>query len=173
MPLAMMRMLVDSASGITPQAADRAYLSGLDQIPWPCRTRLKDNELAIERGVSESGKLHIPFPVTGRGEMMISTGTLMQRDRPYQLEIELARGKLNQVRNQVAEWQSMGLVVTPQIEAAVQRVIEQFSAAVTSQENPALAAERARATIAATVEVGELIADCYVEQAAAAVRIGK
>jgi GH35 family endo-1,4-beta-xylanase len=167
MPIALMRMLVDSASCITPQAADRAYLSGLDQIPWPCRTRLKDNELAIERGVSESGKLHIPFPVTGRGEMMISTGTLMQRDRPYQLEIELARGKLNQVRNQVAEWQSMGLVVTPQIEAAVQRVIEQFSAAVTSQEVPALAAQRAREAIAATVEVGELIADCYVEQALA------
>ena len=167
MPIALMRMLVDTASGITQQSADRAYLSGLDQVPWPCRSRLKDGELQIERTVNESGKFQIPFPVPGRGEMMLSTGTLMQRERPYQLEIELARGKLNQVRNQIAEWQAMGLLVSGQVEAALRKAIEQFSAAVTSQDTPAVAAQRARQAIVSAVEVGDLLADCYVEQALA------
>ncbi|HEX4148889.1 MAG TPA: endo-1,4-beta-xylanase [Pirellulales bacterium] len=167
MPLALMRMLVDPASGITPQAADRAYLSGLDQIPWPCRARLKDHELQIERAVNESGKLHIPFTIPNRGEMTIATGTLMQRDRPYHLEIELARGKLNQVRNQAAEWQAMGLVLAQPVEAALRRAIEEFSHAVTDQRDAALAAKRARHALATALDVGELLADSYVEQALA------
>src|SRR3569623_235153 len=81
MPLALMRMLIDRESGITPSSADRAYMSGMDQIPWPCRTRLADGELQIERGVTESGRLQVPMRIEGRGELLLSTGTLMARDR--------------------------------------------------------------------------------------------
>jgi hypothetical protein len=167
MPLALMRMLVDPASGITQQAADRAYLSGLDQIPWQCRTRLKDNELVIERAVNDSGKLHIPFPLATGGETTVSTGTLMQRERPYHLEIELARGKLNQVRNQSAEWQSMGLILTPATDVAMRRAIETFSQAVTTQDDATLSAERARQALGMAVEAGDHLADSYIEQALA------
>lgn len=167
MPTAVMRMLVDPSSGISPKTAERAYVSGIDQIPWPSRSRLKDNELSIERSVSESGKVHVPFVVAGRGEVMLSTGTLMQRERPYQLEIELARGKLNQVRNQVAEWQALGLVVPQPVDAALRGAIEQFGAAVTVQDRPAEAADRARHAIAASLETADLVADCYIEQALA------
>jgi hypothetical protein len=165
MPLALMRMLIDRESGITPSSADRAYMSGMDQIPWPCRTRLADGELQIERGVTESGRLQMPMRIEGRGELMLSTGTLMQRDRPYQLEIELARGKLNQVRNQLAEWQALGLVITPAIEAAVARALGEFTLAVSLPEDAKAAAARARVAIGLAVDAGEMLLDAYVEQA--------
>jgi hypothetical protein len=167
MPQAQLHLLVDSASGVTQQAAERAYLSGMDQIPWPCRSRLQDGRLTIDRNVTESGKFHIPFQVEGRGELMLATGTLMQRDRPYLLEIELARGKLNQVRNQLADWQGMGLTVPPAVEAALRKALAEFSVASTSPEDPARAAECARRAIALGVEAGELLAETYIEQAVA------
>ena len=165
MPLALMRMLIDRESGITPSSADRAYMSGMDQIPWPCRTRLADGELQIERGVTESGRLQVPMRIEGRGELMLSTGTLMQRDRPYQLEIDLARGKLNQVRNQLAEWQALGLVITPAIEAAVARALGEFTLAVSLPEDSKAAAARARAAIGLAVDAGEMLLVAYGEQA--------
>jgi hypothetical protein len=167
MPIALMRMLVDPASGITQQAADRAYLSGLDQIPWPSRSRLRDGELTIERSITDSGKFQIPFPLKGRGEVMLSTGTLMQRDRPYYLEVELARGKLNHLRNQIAEWQAVGLVVPPPIEESLKDAIEKFSLAVTNQHEPAKAAEQARVAIHAALDVSEAVTESYIEQALA------
>lgn len=167
MPNALMRLLVDPASGITQQAAERAYLSGLDQIPWPCRNRLNNGELILERSVTDSGKLQIPFQVEGRGEMMLSTGTLMQRERPYRLEIELARGKLNQVRNQMEDWRTMGLIVAPAVEASLNTALEEFALAVTAEGDAAQAAIRARKAIATALEAGELLADCYIEQALA------
>ena len=36
--------------------------------------------------------------------MLTSTATLRSREEPYRLLVELARGKLNQVRNQLTEW---------------------------------------------------------------------
>ncbi|HEX4130847.1 MAG TPA: endo-1,4-beta-xylanase [Pirellulales bacterium] len=167
MPLAQMRMLVDPASRVDAAAAERAYLTGLDQIPWPTRAHLAGGQLLLERAVSDSGRLHIPFQVEHRGELMLATGTLMQRDRPYYLEVELARGKLNQVRNQLAEWLALGLVVTPSVESALRRALEEFTLAVTVPEDQATAAGRARHAIELAVEAGELLIDCYVEQASA------
>ena len=40
----------------------------------------------------------------------------MFRDRPYQLLAELARGKINQVRNQYADWQGGGLAANDEVE---------------------------------------------------------
>ena len=119
-------------------------MAGPDQIPWPCRTQLRDGELVLERNVADSGKFHIPWPVEGHGEVVLCTGTLMERARPYQLLVELARGKVNQVRNQIADWQAMGLVLSAKVEAALQKALGHLSRAVTSQYDVAKAAEQAR-----------------------------
>ena len=43
--------------------------------------------------------------------MMTSSGTLMERSAPYHIAIELARGKINQLRCQVSEWTLGGLLM--------------------------------------------------------------
>src|SRR5579885_592514 len=135
MPPAAMRMLVDPASALTVQQASRAYITGFDQIPWPCFSELSGGELVIERSVCDSGRVHVPLSLAGYGELTLSTATLMQRDEPYRLEVELARGKLNQVRNQLAEWQSVGMAISPEIDHKLGEALRQFSkAAVTSGE---------------------------------------
>ena len=47
----------------------------------------------------------------------IGTSTLMERDQPYLLEVELARGMVNCLRNQLAQWEMMGLDVPDALRA--------------------------------------------------------
>ena len=168
MPTGSLRLIVPPAAHFTPQLAEQAYMSGPDQIPWPCRTRLQNGELIIERNVADSGKFHIPWPVEGHGRFMLSTATLMQRDRPYQLAVELARGKVNQVRNQIADWQSIGLVVPGKVESAMHKALEALSHAVTSQRDAGRAAGLAQKAIVLALDAADLLVASYTDQSLAA-----
>ncbi|HVA49167.1 MAG TPA: hypothetical protein VNH11_22580 [Pirellulales bacterium] len=168
MPTGSLRLIVPPTSQLTPQAAEQAYMAGPEQIPWPCRTRLQHGELIVERNVADSGKFYIPWPVEGHGRLMLSTATLMQRDRPYQLAVELARGKLNQVRGQIADWQAIGLVVPGKVENAMHKALESLSLAVTSQHDVARAAAFAQKAIVLGLDAAELLVASYTDQALAA-----
>lgn len=164
MPMGLFRLLVPPGSRVTEQLAERAYLSGPDNIPWTCRARLTNGELVIERSVADSGKFHIPWPVEGYGEVMLCTGTLMERSRPYHLEVELARGKINQVRNQIADWQAIGLAAPPPMEEALHKALGHLSRAVTIQHEPSQAAEHAERAIAVALAAADLLVDSYIDQ---------
>jgi len=168
MPNGLLRLIVPPDSRLTPRLAERGYMAGPDQIPWHCRTRLHDGELTVERHVTDSGRFHIPWPVPGHGEVVLSTATLMERDRPYQLVVELARGKVNQVRGQIADWQSIGLVAPPKLETAMHKALGHLSRAVTSQHDPAKAAEHAEKAIVVALDVADLLVASYIDQALAA-----
>ena len=168
MPSGLMRLIVPPNGRLSPRLVERAYMAGPDQIPWHCHTRISDGELIVERSVADSGKLLIPWPVAGHGEVMLTTATLMERDRPYQLAVELARGKIHQVRNQIADWQSIGLVAPPKLETALHKALGHLSRAVTSQHDPAKAAEHAEKAIVGALDAADLLVSAYVDQALAA-----
>src|SRR5688572_23788870 len=85
---------------------DRAYLvAGSDYMPWPTDVRRANGKITVRRAVDESGYLCVPWEVPPLGRLMISTATLIERTEPYLLPIELARGKVNQLRTQAADWQ--------------------------------------------------------------------
>ena len=94
---------------------DRTYMSGLDGVPWPCQTEFMDGCLVLSREVAESGNFHTPWHVSGYGELMLSTGSLMERKQPYELSVELARGTTNRLRNQMAAWTTAGLAIDEQV----------------------------------------------------------
>lgn len=102
---------------LDPYHANSIHVVGLDGIPWPCRISVTDDPiepksrklLTVSRNRDESGKLYIIFPFQSRGEMLVCTGTLPVRERPYELLTELARGTLNRLRNQISIWGEGGL----------------------------------------------------------------
>ena len=66
--------------------------------------------MTIERDTRESGYLYFPWKVAGRGLVQLCSGSLMERAKPYNLPVELARGTLNRLRNQASAWQTAGMV---------------------------------------------------------------
>src|SRR5262249_25422526 len=103
--------------GASPEALRELERSsragGPDNMPALTDIRLTSTQMIALRYVDESGYLVAPWDIPGAGLLMGASATLMERSAPYNLLIELARGKVNQVRNQLAEWRAIGLQVSP------------------------------------------------------------
>ncbi|MBX9622204.1 MAG: endo-1,4-beta-xylanase [Gemmataceae bacterium] len=110
----------------------RACLSagGYDPSPVPTKLDLRPDRLVASRGTTDSGFLALPWPVGLAGVRVAATTTLRERDEPYDLMVELARGKLNQVRNQTADWREVGLLTPPDYDHELAEVTRLFGGAV-------------------------------------------
>jgi hypothetical protein len=168
--MGVMRFRVFPTQRITEVMASRAYLSGIDRVSWPVRTSVEGGELVIQRLASDAACLNVPWPVEGHGTLTLSSGTLIEQDEPYQLPLELARGTIAQVRNQLSDWQVIGLTVPAAVSAKLAEAGEQFSWAAVTQEEPAASAEHAEAAIRSALAAGDLLAAAYSEQALGARR---
>ena len=115
--MGVMRFLVPRRERLPADVVERVYLSGPDEIPWRSRAWWTDQILAVERAESDSGNLFVPCAVEGHGELMLSTASLMERDEPYHLEVELARGTLNRLRNQLGAWEALGMKLPGEVRA--------------------------------------------------------
>jgi hypothetical protein len=105
--MGQMRFLVPRPEQISELAVQCAYLAGMEGIPWRSVNRCEGDLLIIERELNESGCLFIPWDEENHGRLVLSTATLMERDQPYNLPVELARGTINRLRHQASEWQAM------------------------------------------------------------------
>src|SRR5262245_47974571 len=99
---------------------------GPDNMPWPTEAITADRDLVLRTEIEESGYLVAPWAVNGAGLLMGTSATLMQRQAPYHLLIELARGKVNQVRNQAAEWNNGGLALPDDLWRAIREATHTF-----------------------------------------------
>jgi hypothetical protein len=124
---------------LDPYHGNSVHIVGMDGVPWPCRvsvsTESESNDacklITINRNQDDSGKLYTLFDFENRGEQLICTGTLPSgNDDPYILMLELARGTLNRLRNQVSIWEEGGLVVDGSIFGQISAATSQFREAV-------------------------------------------
>ena len=162
--MGVMRFQVIPPSRLSAEDAQRAYLAGPDLSPWRSRVTQQGDVLTIERAVGESGNLHVPWNVAGHDALMLTTATLIERERPYNLAVELARGTLNRARLQLAEWQGLGLHAPESLLKKIETAGRQLAQAATAQD-PILAAERADAALRTALDAAGLLAACYTEQA--------
>lgn len=142
-----MRFFVPRRELLSASAVERAYLAGMDGVPWRSRNQLQQDYLVLEREEGDSGNLHIPWTLDGFGEIVVSSGSLMERGRTYNLEIELARGALNRLRNQAADWEAIGLVVPESHRETVRQSLHLFARAATAQSDPRRSAEEAERSL--------------------------
>lgn len=166
--MGLIRFFVPRRAGLPDDVLGRVYMAGVDEVPWQTRARWHEEQLIIERAESDSGNLFVPLVVPGHGELMLSTASLMERSRPYHLDVELARGTLNRLLNQVAGWESMGMSVPTEVRGGIAESRRLLAKAATNQDHPVQAVESAREAIAATLSAMQLLSDAYVAQAMAA-----
>ncbi len=153
---------------ISEQTVEQAYLSGFDRIPWQVRVRQSDGELLLERSSSDSGALHIPWPVEGYGRVTLSTATLMERAEPYHLPLELARGKIGQVRKQLAEWEMSGLTIPQPVHDKLAEALGYFAQAAVVDHREPRSARLAQEAVRLALDAANLLAASYAQQVLAA-----
>jgi hypothetical protein len=143
---------------------ERAYVTGgPDNMPYPTDVRLEPGLLVLARDVDESGFLSAPWHVPGAGLLRTASASLMERDGPYQLTVELARGKVNQVRAVSADWQAGGLQLPPALAQDIREATHAFGRAVTRSPSP-VAEREAETALALACGAAEALAQAYAGQ---------
>lgn len=165
--MGQMRFTLQHRDRITSAALKGIYVAGNEEIPWPTRASWEDDMLVVERTISDSGAVYVPWRVDGLGQCILSTATLTERLRPYQLEVELARGLLNRVRNRVFIWEWLGLDTPAEFHQQLTDATQKFSRAATSQKKPAVAANLALESIDRTLGASDELVRCFAQQAIA------
>jgi hypothetical protein len=159
------------------KALSTGYFVGLpDYMPWITQSQLRDGQLIAEKEIHDSGCFcapwllaadfadELPSPLLkSRLPLMLSTATLAERAEPYRLLVELARGRVNQLRNQAADWESGGLELPAAIDEAIRNVSRTFGRAV-CQCSDADADKDSEEALLLALATGEDLVSEYVAQ---------
>lgn len=128
------RFTVPECSRLTEESLVSSQIIGLEGTPWAGKTILSDGVLCITRNNSVSGRLLVPWKTEGYGELALATGTLPESPEPYCLVLELARGSLSRLRNQLSLWFEGGLQIGVPIRKRIDALVESFSQALFSRQ---------------------------------------
>jgi hypothetical protein len=157
------RVPADLSESAAEDLLKSSVAGGHDRAPTATRTDFRDGHLVLSRELGESGPAYIPWPVPRVGRLVTPTTTLMFRDRPYELVAELARGKVNQVRNQYADWLGGGLAAAPDVEATLTRATHGFGSALLEETGEA-ADRHADESLAIAHEAADQLIHRYQDQ---------
>jgi hypothetical protein len=163
----MGKMIFQLPAGLTEDAArelERSCLAGgPDNMPQPTRTRLNGELLILTHNEDESSFLVAPWPLDSLGHLTGTSATLMERAAPYRLLLELARGKINQVRCQAADWRLGGLHIGPLLQNQIHEATMAFGHAV-SVAATAEGTDKARHALHLAYQAAEQLTQAYVQQ---------
>lgn len=104
------------------------HVVGMEGVPAPCKVRLNREQagrpvLQIARNQNESGYVHVIYPHSSLGELLLNTGTLPESEQAYDLLKELARGTVNRLRDHISIWEEGGLQIPEGIYRGTSEVI--------------------------------------------------
>jgi hypothetical protein len=150
-----------------------AHLLGADRVPLRAELRFVDGEIVCEPRVRGAAALAIMWPVKGLGEtdgtptgaagggthgrMMLETTRLIERSKPYILNLELARGQLMRISLKREDWGLYDFAEGQPVYDQVDRARDLLVAALTAP-NDVKAAELGDDALAASVHVAEAVA---------------
>ncbi len=143
----------------------RGYLTGADGRVFSTRIEIDGGIIGCRRTSSESSKFHVAWPVLGFGRPVVATASLPERDEPYLLPVELARGKIVQVRNQASQWELSGMRVPPEFAEPSRLAHRAFAKAASCQERPEEASQLANEALHFACAAAEILTHGYAEQA--------
>ena len=80
------------------------YLVGSDGVPVRADIEFRKGEIVCKKRVTGPVGLAVVWPVRGLGRIMLETTRLPERDKPYLLQLELARSRLMRLTQKQEDW---------------------------------------------------------------------
>ena len=156
---------------LDPYHANSIHVVGLDGIPWPCRIETKEDPehprsrklISVIRNRSESGRLYVVYDFEARGEQLVCTGTLPVREQAYDLIVEIARGSLNRLRNQISTWHEGGLKIADNVDLLINEATTLLGDAILT-DDIAESDKSARTSIEKSMDAIFLLAETFADQ---------
>ncbi len=145
-------------------SGESAYITGVDGRVYPMRLSLEDGMLTCTRSSSDSGKLHVPWPVEGFGEPVITTASLPEHERPYLLPLELARGLIGSLRDQSFHWQLAGMTIPQEFDELMRDAFGRFAKASGCRSDLERCGRFAQEALIPACAAADVLGKSYTEQ---------
>lgn len=169
--MGMLEFHADDVLGLSPEIVQCAYFAGLDRVPWLTRGEFDGGILRIWRDGEQSGALIIPVKVSEHARLALPTGTLAERYSPYDLAVELTRGRVGHLRNQMEEWQLLGLDVPSPVVEQVNQATALLAQAITKRSREHSASKLAWDGLHLALEASSELCQRYIAQAISVRRV--
>lgn len=154
-------------AGLPPELGrelERSCLAGgPDSMPCATAYRFRGDQLALKSPAEDTAYVAAPWLIDEFGCLMGSSATLMERAAPYHLLVEIARGKVNQVRNQAANWQAGGLHLPAALVEAIRHATWTFGHAVCCGDSGEMVT-LTRQALAAAYRAADGLVRAYIDQ---------
>ncbi len=131
-----------------------AYVIGADHVPIRADFEFSRGELIIRKKAQGPAAVAVLWPVRSAGRILLETTRLKERDRPYNLNLELARGQMMRIQQKREDW---GLFDVDNIEKLVRscgRAQENLIEAIKASDM-ATAARQADEVLFEAIALGE------------------
>lgn len=144
--------------GVPPQDFDlsTAYLLGSDQVPIRGEFSYANGEIVCRKRAAGPAALMVMWPIKNFGSVLLETTRLPERDQPYLLNLELARGRVMRLVQKREEW---GLLDVPEAQGVNDRATEcrdLLIEGITHAAAPAKASEYADKCLQIALPLSEL-----------------
>ncbi|MEM0913645.1 MAG: endo-1,4-beta-xylanase [Planctomycetota bacterium] len=142
-----------------------AYLIGNDGHPMRGEISVEDGTIVCDKREQGPAALNILYPAGALGELSMQTTLLPERDRPYVLEVELARHRLMTVYLKREDWGMLDLADDHPVPTQTARALEAFLEAVADERDaPESAAEHALVALEAAIDASEELALAHADR---------
>ena len=162
--MGVLRFRIEPPSLIPSGAVASAYITGADGRVHVTRAEVRDGLLSLFRQSSESATSHIHVHIPDRGQVVLSTTSLPERDRPYHLGVELLRGSLGEVRDQASAWELARMSIPERFRSTQKQAFQFLAAACGSQEVPATSNPIVLSGLKQTLAASDILMESYVLQ---------
>ncbi|MBI9017725.1 MAG: endo-1,4-beta-xylanase [Phycisphaerae bacterium] len=135
-----------------------AYLFGQDEVPVRTQLEYTEGQLLGNRHGDTAIGLKTLWPVKDFGKVVLQTTRLPERDKAYNLNLEIVRGRLLKISQKREEWGLTDLALTEKHHELLDESLEQFINAICNIDEPRLAADFADQALIYAMQAGEQIA---------------
>jgi Beta-galactosidase len=162
--MGVLRFRIEPPSLIPSGTVPSAYITGVDGRVHVTRPEVRDGVLNLFRQSSESATAHIAIHLPERGQMVLSTTSLPERERPYHLGVELLRGSLGEVREQAFAWEMSRMSISDRYRTIQKQAFQFLAAASGSQDEPATSNPLALTGLKHSLHASDILMESYVLQ---------
>ncbi len=131
-----------------------SYVVGSDDVPLRAEVTFRGGVIQCTKRAAGPAGLALLWKIDGVGEVLTETVRLLERDTPYNLHIELARGRLLRLNQKIEDW---GLLDQQEPEDAFKLIHDARELLIQAlqADTPAQAAVFADKSLAASVQGSE------------------
>lgn len=154
----MIRFHIHHKEQAAEEIANGAYFFAQDEIPIRSQVSVEDSELIGVRSSDTAIGLVTMWEVNGFGKILLQTTRLPERAAPYNLNVELARGKLLRISQKREEWGMAELNLSAEVHGQIDQSLDQFVTALGMPDQPVEAGKYADSALSLAVPAGEAMA---------------